>query len=93
MRRAAIAQAVAASEDLDFGAALDRRPALRSALAALAVGLLAACLTVADAAATRTALARLAFPLGTVDWPQRTHLGLRQPVKHASSAVSRWRSK
>ena len=81
MRRAAIAQAVAASEDLDFGAVLDRRPALRSALAALAVGLLAACLTVADAAAARTALARLAFPLGTADWPQRTHLGLRQPVK------------
>ncbi len=50
-------------------------------LAALAVGLLAAGLTVADAAAARTALARLAFPLGTADWPQRTHLGLRQPVK------------
>ena len=45
MRRAAIAQAVAASEDLDFDAVLDRRPALRSALAALAVGLLAAGLT------------------------------------------------
>ena len=42
MRRAAIAQAAAASEDLDFDAALDRRPALRSALAALVVGLLAA---------------------------------------------------
>ena len=35
MRRRAIAQATAASEDLDFGMALDRRPALRSALAAL----------------------------------------------------------
>lgn len=81
MRRAAIAQAVAASADLDFGAALDRRPALRWALAALLVGGLAACLTVADAAAARTALARLAFPLGTADWPQRTHLGLRPPVK------------
>ena len=81
MRRAAIAQAAAASEDLDFDAVLDRRPALRSALAALAVGLLAAGLAVADAAAARTALARLAFPLGTADWPQRTHLALRQPVK------------
>ena len=80
MRRTAIAQAAAASEDLDFGAVLDRRPALRSALAALVVGLLAICLAAADAAATRTALARLAFPLGTADWPQRTHLGLRQPV-------------
>ena len=50
-------------------------------LAALVVGGLAACLAVADAAAARTALARLAFPLGTADWPQRTHLGLRQPVK------------
>ena len=51
-----------------------------SALTALAVGLLAAGLTVFDAAAV-TALARLAFPLGNADWPQRTHLGLRQPVK------------
>jgi len=81
MRRAAIAQAVAASEDLDFGAVLDRRPALRSAAAALLVGLLAIFLTVTDAAATRTVLARLAFPLGTADWPQKTHLGLRQPVE------------
>ncbi len=81
MRRAAIAQAVAASEDLDFGAALDRWPALRSALAALVVGGLAACLVVADAAAARTALARLAFPLGAANWPQRTHLGLRLPAK------------
>ena len=81
MRRAAIAQAVAASEDLDFDAAIDRRPALRSALAALAVGLLAAGLAIADAAAARTALARLAFPLGAADWPQRTHLALRQPAR------------
>ena len=81
MRRAAIAQAVAASEELDFGAALDRRPALRAALAALLVGGLAAFLTMADASAARTALTRLAFPLGTADWPQRTHLGLRLPAK------------
>ena len=81
MRRAAIAQAAAASEDLDFDAALDRRPALRSALAAVLVGLLAAVLVAANATAARTALARLAFPLGTADWPQRTHLGLRPPVK------------
>ena len=81
MRRAAIAQAVAASADLDFGAVLDRRPALRSAMAALVVVVLAACLTASHAAATRTALTRLAFPLGTADWPQRTHLGLRQPVE------------
>ncbi len=81
MRRAAIAQATAASEGLDFGAALDRRPALRSALAALAIGGLATWLAVADGAAARTALARLAFPLGTADWPQRTHLDLRQPLK------------
>ncbi len=81
MRRAAISQAVAASKDLDFGAVLDRRPALRAALAALLVGGLAAYLTLANPAAAHTALARLAFPLGTADWPQRTHLGLRQPVK------------
>jgi len=81
MRRAAINQAVAASEGLDFGAVLDRRPALRSALAALVVCLLAAFLAVADVSVIRTALARLAFPLGTAEWPQKTHLGLRQPVK------------
>jgi hypothetical protein len=81
MRRAAISQATAASENLDFGAALDRRPAVRAALAAVAVGGLAVCLTLAYTAAARTALARLVFPLGTADWPQRTHLGLRRPVK------------
>ncbi len=79
LRRTAIAQAVAASEDLDFDAAIDRRPALRSALAALAVGLVAAGLVVFDAGAARTALARLAFPLGTANWPQRTHLAVCQP--------------
>ena len=26
-------------------------------------------------------MTRLAFPLGTADWPQRTHLGLRQPAE------------
>jgi hypothetical protein len=81
MRRAAISQADAASADLDFGAVLDRRPALRSALAALVVVLLAAGLSATHAAAARTALTRLAFPLGTTDWPQRSHLALRQPVK------------
>src|SRR5208283_4401090 len=81
MRRAAISQAVAGSEDLDFSAVIDRRPAIRSALAALVVGLLAAGLVIADAVAARTALARLAFPLGAVDWPQRTHLSLRQPAE------------
>jgi hypothetical protein len=78
MRRAAIAQATAASEELDFRAAIDNRPALRAALAALAVGLVAVCLVVKDASAARTALSRLAFPLGTTEWPQRTHLGPRK---------------
>ncbi len=81
MRCAAISQAAAASADLDFGLVLDRRPALRSAMAALVVVVFAACLTASHAAATRTALTRLAFPLGTADWPQRTHLGLRQPAE------------
>jgi len=81
MRRATISQAIAASEALDFDAAIDRWPAMRSAIAALAVGLLAAGLAVADAAAVRTVLARLTFPLGAADWPQRTHLALRQPVE------------
>jgi len=81
MRRAAISQSVAASENLDFDEVIDRRPAMRSALAALSVGLVAAGLAIVDTAATRTVLARLAFPLGAVDWPQRTHLALRHPVE------------
>jgi hypothetical protein len=80
MRRAAISQATAASERLDFASVLDRRPATRAALAALLVGGLALGLVLADAAAARTALVRLAFPLGAADWPQRTHLALRQPI-------------
>ena len=81
MRRAAIADVTDASADLNFADALDRRPALWSALAAVVAGLLAVYLTVADPAATGTALVRLAYPLGTADWPQRTHLGLRQPLE------------
>ena len=95
MRRAAIAQAVAASEDLDFGAAIDRRPALRSALAALAVVGLAVCLAVVNGAAARTALARPGVPLGAPS------SGPREPTwtcgsrssRLSSSAASRWRSK
>ena len=81
MRRVAISQAVAACDGLDFAAVIDWRPALRWAAAALTVALLAACLTMADAAAARTALARLIFPLGTADWPQRNHLILRLPAE------------
>ena len=81
MRRAAISQAEAACDGLDFAAVIDLAAGMRWTATALSVALLAACLTLADAAAARTALARLALPLGTADWPQRTHLALKSPAE------------
>ena len=81
MRRAAIAQAAAQCDGIDFAGVLNLRPAFRAALASLAVCLLAAGLVVLNPAAARTALARLALPLGNDVWPQKTHLKLKHPVE------------
>jgi hypothetical protein len=81
MRRAAIAQAAAQCDEIDFGAVLNLRPAFRAALASLAVCLLAAGLVLMNPAAARTALSRLVLPLGSDVWPQKTHLQLKNRVE------------
>ena len=57
MRRAAIEQATAKCDEIDFRGALNRRPAFRAAAACAAVCIVAAGLAVLNPAATRTALA------------------------------------
>jgi hypothetical protein len=81
MRRAAIAQASAQCDAIDFGAVLNLRPAFRAALTSLAVCLLAAGFVVLNPTAARTALARLTLPLGSDVWPQKTHLQLKNHVQ------------
>ncbi len=80
MRRAVIAKTAAETEPLDFDEAIDRRPTIRAALAALAVSMLALFLIAANPLASGIALARLANPFGDVLWPRTTHLVLRQHV-------------
>ncbi len=88
MRRAAIAQATAQCEEIDFGSALDVRPAFHSAVACLAVFLFAAVLVALNPAAARIALARLTMPLSNATWPQRTHLQLKNPVQRVARGQS-----
>jgi hypothetical protein len=80
MRRAAIAQAAAQCDEIDFGTVLNMRPAFRAALTSLAVCLLAAGLVLLKPAAARTALARLVLPLGSDVWPQKTHIHLKSSI-------------
>ena len=64
---------------------IERRP-LRRAAAALAVAAVAAIACLAfDAGAVRTALARLAAPLGSAQWPRQYHLAFRNvPTRMAA---------
>lgn len=77
MRRAAVSQATAKCDEIDFGRVLNLRPAFRAAAACAAVCIVAAGLALLDPAVARTALARLALPLGNTAWPQSTHLQLK----------------
>jgi len=80
MRRAVIHQTTAVAEGLDFRTALRPRPVWRAAALAAACLLAGAALVGLDPSGSRTALARLANPLGDVPWPQVHHLVLRNPV-------------
>jgi hypothetical protein len=84
MRRAAIAQATAQCDHIDFGSVLNLRPAFRAVLTSLTVCLLATLLVALNPAAARVALARLALPLGNAVWPQATHLQLKGLVQRVA---------
>ncbi len=74
LRELVIAQTTQEAAGIDFQAALDPRPVLRSLIGAGALGMLVGVLVLADPNLARIALARLAMPLGKTAWPQRTHL-------------------
>jgi hypothetical protein len=88
LRRAVIAEAERETATLDFASLLDPRPATRSAIIAVMVVLIGAILATLDPVACRTAVARLARPLGSVAWPQRNHLELRRRVERIARGQS-----
>jgi hypothetical protein len=85
LRRLVVAEAQNTVESLPLNAIVERRP-LRRAIAALAVAAAAVVLClVIDPGAVRTALARLAVPLGSAQWPRTNHLVFRNaPTRMAA---------
>ncbi len=85
LRRLVVAEAQNTVESLPLDEVVERRP-LRRAAAALAVAAVAAIACLAfDAGAVRTALARLAVPLGSAQWPRQYHLAFRNvPTRMAA---------
>ncbi|MEX2309276.1 MAG: hypothetical protein WD738_16870 [Pirellulales bacterium] len=78
LRRLVVAETQTAVDALPLDDVIDQRP-LRRATGWLAVPLLAAALFIAvDARAVATALARLAAPLGSTEWPRQHHLAFHQ---------------
>ena len=79
LRRHVVTEAQTAVEGLPLDAVIDRRP-LRRATTWLAIALAAVALClVIDARAVGTAIARLASPLGTAEWPRQHHLEFCNP--------------
>ncbi len=77
LRRLVIAEAHNAIESIPMDDVIERGP-LRKAAASVVVAVVAASICVAlDAGAVRTALARLAAPLGAAQWPRQHHLVFR----------------
>lgn len=77
LRRLVIAEAQNNIEALPLDDVIDRGP-LRTATQSLAIAVIAMALClVVDASAVRTALARLAAPLGSTQWPRQHHLKFR----------------
>jgi hypothetical protein len=79
LRRAVVADAERVVAELPIESIIDRRPLRRAAGWAAAVAALVAVATLIDAAAVRTAAARLVAPLGATEWPRANHLEFRDP--------------
>lgn len=84
LRRAVIVKTTAETEGLDFERALQRRPAQQAVMTATAIALVGVIVATANPLAARTAVARLINPFGSVTWPQRTHLVLRERVERVA---------
>ena len=80
LRRAVISQTTAETDRLEFSEVIDRRPAVRAATAAVAACLLAGIVAVLDPLSAQVAVARLAYPLGKMDWPRNFYLKLSERV-------------
>ncbi len=80
LRQAVISQTTAETERIRFTDVLDHRASRRAVMFSVGVCLVAAILVALDPTASQIALARLANPFGTVHWPQKTHLALRERV-------------
>lgn len=80
LRRAAISQTTADTQNLDFSSILDSRPATRAAAILAMTCLLTGILVAIAPSASQTALVRLLNPFGNTAWPQTTRLAIRRPV-------------
>ncbi len=88
LRRAVIAQTVAETENMDFNAVLDSRPAMRTAWAAVAACLMAAIFALLDPFVSGTAVARLLNPFNNAAWPRKNHLTIPDPVEKVARGGS-----
>ncbi len=85
LRRAAIAEAEAAIDGLDWSKAIDRRPSLRAAGAAGALSAVIVILLLLDSSSTLLAVKRLAMPWAAPAWPRWNSLEfLQAPTRLAS---------
>jgi hypothetical protein len=85
LRRLAIADAHHRVESLPLDEIIERRPLRQAAVAlAFAISFLAVGLAI-DPSAVRTAFARLAVPLGDVQWPRQHHLVFRDVPKQLAA--------
>ncbi|MBN2023052.1 MAG: hypothetical protein JW809_09690 [Pirellulales bacterium] len=80
LRRAVIAQTVARADSVDFARAIDRRPVVRAATAAVGAVLLAAIVAALAPVSCQVAVARLAYPWGEMAWPRTHYLRLANHV-------------
>ncbi len=77
LRRLVVAEAQTTVDQLALDEVIDRRPLRRAAIWLAFAGVALALCIVWDARAVATAVARLAVPLGSAEWPRQHHLAFR----------------
>ena len=85
LRRAVVADTTAKTELMDFNRTAETVSMRRAVMSATAICLLAATVAVLDPLWVQIAVARLAYPLGNVGWPQKTHLELVERVERVAA--------
>jgi hypothetical protein len=79
LRREAVRRAVRRAEGCDFNRVIDSRGLRRSAAFLGVTALFAGAVILINPALAWTAVARLAIPFGTVEWPRQTQLAIEPP--------------